>query len=94
VLVPVSKDLLGLFYLFLRAREVEFHFASSARDVNLDGGQTAALHSQVELFVSFVYPVPLKTCHGQASARGGLEARANEAKLGNREIVAPQLLLQ
>jgi len=64
VLVPVSKNLLGLFYLFLRAGEMEFQFSSSARDVNLDGGQTIALHSQVELFVSLANSVALKTCHG------------------------------
>ena len=44
-LVPVSEDLFGLFYLFFRAGEVKFHFPGSARDVNLDGGQTTALHS-------------------------------------------------
>jgi hypothetical protein len=64
VLVPIGKDLLGLFYLFLRAGEVKFHFPGSARDVNLDGRQTTALHSQVELFVGFVYSVALQTSHG------------------------------
>jgi hypothetical protein len=58
---------------------VEFHFASSARDVNLDGRQTTALHSQVELFVSFAYSVALKTSHGEALATGRLKARANRA---------------
>jgi len=43
---------------------MEFQFSSSARDVNLDGGQTIALHSQVELFVSLANSVALKTCHG------------------------------
>jgi hypothetical protein len=35
-LVPVGKDLLGLFYLFFQAREVKSHFPGSARDVNLE----------------------------------------------------------
>ena len=63
-LVPVGEDLFGLFYLFLRAGEVKFHFSGSAGDVNLDAGQTTSLHSQVELFVSLAYSVTLKTCHG------------------------------
>jgi hypothetical protein len=50
-LVPIGKDLFGLFHLFLRAREVKLQFAGSARDVNLDRGQTIPLHSHVELFV-------------------------------------------
>ena len=81
-LVPVSEDLFGLFYFLLRAGEVKFQFPGSARDVNLDGGQTTALHSQVELFVSLAYSVALKTCHGGALAGGGLKARAGRA---NRE---------
>jgi hypothetical protein len=59
---------------------MEFHFSGSARDMDLDGGQTTALHPQVELFVSLAYSVALKTCHGSASAGGGLKATANEAK--------------
>jgi len=63
-LIPVSQDLFRLFDLFLRAGEVKFEFSSSACDVNLNGGQPTPLHSQVELFVSFVHSVTLKTCHG------------------------------
>ncbi len=63
-LIPVSQDLFRLFDLFLQASEVKFEFSGSACDVNLDGGQSAPLHSQVELFVRFAYSVTLKTCHG------------------------------
>jgi hypothetical protein len=63
-LIPVSEDLLRLFDLFLRASEVKFEFSGSACDVNLDGGQPAPLHSQVELFMNFSYSVTLKTLHG------------------------------
>ena len=58
--------------------------------MNLDGGQTTALHSQVELFVSFAYSVALKTCHSLASAGGGLKATANEAngKRTERSLVS------
>ena len=62
---------------------MKFHFSGSARDVNPDGRQTTALHSQVELFVGLAYSVALKTCHSEASAGGGLKARATGA---NREV--------
>jgi len=42
---------------------VKSQFSGSARDVDLDGGQTGPLHSQVELFMGFVWSVVLKTCH-------------------------------
>jgi hypothetical protein len=62
-LVPVGEDLFSLFYLFLRAGELHFDFSGPAIDVNLDGGQATALHSQVELFVNLAYSVALKTTH-------------------------------
>jgi hypothetical protein len=43
---------------------MKFQFSCSARDVDLDRGQTILLHSQLELFVSLGYSVTLKTCHG------------------------------
>jgi hypothetical protein len=73
-LVPIGEDLFGLFYFVFRAREVKFQFPGSARNVNLDGGQTAPMHSQVELFVSLVYSVVLKTDHDSASTGDRLKA--------------------
>ena len=78
-LIPVRQDLFRLFYLFLRAGEVKFEFSGSACDVNLDGGQPAPLHSQVELFVSFAYSVTLKTCHG---SRVGWQQTESNGKRG------------
>ena len=67
---PVGQDLFGFFYFILRTGKIESQFPGSARDDYFDGGQTAALHSQVELFVSFMGSVALETCHGSGSTSG------------------------
>ena len=61
---PVSEDLFRLLHFLIRAGEVESEFSGSASNVNLNGRQTAPLHSQVELFMRFVNPVMLETSHG------------------------------
>ena len=63
-LAPVGEDLFGLPYLLIRTGEIKFQFPGPARDRNLNGGQPVALHSQMELFVSFVNSVALETIHG------------------------------
>ena len=61
---PVGEDLFGFFHLVLRTGKTESQFPCPASDDYFDGGQTTALHSQVELLVSFVRSVVLETCHG------------------------------
>ena len=61
---PIRKDLFGFFYFVLRTGKTEFQFPGPASDQYFDRGQTTALHSQVELLVSFVGSVVLETCHG------------------------------
>ena len=68
---PVGEDLFGLFDFIVRAGKTEFHFPGPARDNDFDGGETTALHSQVELPVGFVGSVALEACHGSASTGGG-----------------------
>ena len=72
---PVSQDLFGLLYFLIRTGEVKLHFPGPASDVDLDGRQPTSLHAQMQLFVSFVWTVALKTCHHPASARSRLKAR-------------------
>ena len=62
-LVPVREDLLCPPDLHLRTGKIKSQFTGSAGDLNLDGGQTAPLHSQVKLLISFFDPVALKAAH-------------------------------
>ena len=75
---PFSQNLLGLLHLLIRAGEVKLHFAGAACDVDLNGGQTVALHAQMQLLVSFAWTVALEACHGQHSTAGGVKARGIE----------------
>ena len=63
-LVPVGEDLFGLLYLLIQTGKVKFHFPGSSGDQNLNGRQTAPLHSHTELFVNFLNSVVLETIHG------------------------------
>jgi hypothetical protein len=63
-LVPVGENLLGFLYLLIHTGKVKLHFSGSSGDQNLNGRQTAPLHSQTELFVSFLNSVLLETIHG------------------------------
>jgi hypothetical protein len=60
--VPVGENLLSFLYLLIQTSKVKLHFPGSSG--YLDGRQTAPLHSQTELFVSFLNPVLLETIHG------------------------------
>jgi hypothetical protein len=63
-LVPIGEDLLGFLYLLIQTGKVKFHLPGSAGDENVNGQQTAPLHSQMELFVSLVNSVVLEAIHG------------------------------
>lgn len=67
MLRPVSQNLFGLLYLRLGTGKIESQFSGPASDFNFDSRQTATLHSQVELFVSFSDPMMLETGHGSGS---------------------------
>ena len=74
---PIGENLLGFLDLVLGPGEVELHFARPSRDNDFDRGQTAALHSQVELFIGFVYSMALEAIHGSASAARHPKAKTN-----------------
>jgi hypothetical protein len=74
VSVPVGEDLFGLLYFLFQAGKLKPYLSSSSGDQNLNGRQTAPLHSQMELFVSFVNSVVLETIHGSASTRSRQKA--------------------
>lgn len=57
---PSGKNFLRHRNLFHRTGEVEFVFSSPASDMDLDGFQTAVLHSQAELFIDFLHAVLLE----------------------------------
>ena len=59
-LIPIGENLLRFDHLFLGTGEIEFQFSGVARDVNLDGFETVAFHTGLELFVGFVEAVFLK----------------------------------
>ena len=70
--VPVGEDVPGLRHLLRRTREIESEFSGSTRDLDLDAVQAALLHSQVELFMSFFDPVPLKAIRHDGASTGEL----------------------
>ena len=78
-LTPIGKNPLGFFNLVLGPGEAELHFAGAAGDDDFDRGQTAALHSQVELFMSFMRSMALEAVHGSASAARHPKAMTNVA---------------
>jgi len=63
--VPVRQDLLGLHHLVGGTGKTKPQFPSSASDLDLDGVQAAAFHSEAELFVNFPDPMLSKAiAHG------------------------------
>lgn len=67
---PGRKNLLRRRNLFGRTSEIDFIFSSPADDMDVDGSQTAVLHSQAELFIDFRDAVLLEAfVHDRVSAR-------------------------
>lgn len=58
--VPVRENLIRLRHLLGRTAKIEFQFAGTASDLDLDRIQANALHAQLELFVGFVGAVLLE----------------------------------
>jgi hypothetical protein len=77
---PACKDLLGLCNLLRQTGEIEFQFSRPSGDLNLDRIQMLILHSQAELFLSFMDPVLLEAItHDRRSTGYGHKATANSA---------------
>lgn len=67
---PSRENLLSYRNLLHRTGEIIFVFSSPAGDMDLNGFQTAILHSQAELFIDFPDAVLLEAiAHGLVSAR-------------------------
>jgi hypothetical protein len=67
-LVPVGENCLGFLDFIFGTGEVKSQFTRSACDMNNDRGQTTVPHSKLELFVSLMDTMALKTIHDQGSA--------------------------
>ena len=77
--IPIGENPFGFLNLILGPGKAELHFASPTRDDHFDRGQTASLHSHVELFMGFMNPVALEAVHDTASVARHPKAMTNVA---------------